>query len=517
MALHRAVSMCLLFLLALSASAQLSPEARRNLIRELEEKNRAQNMKSASSEASLTPDQVGGLEDLKQEMAAARLALTAAKTDPIRARAAQATINYVDPLIKMEQFDESVVAIKTSLEMGAAPETLIQKLAEIRAAQSGKVFESGDWVGTRFLLDDTWRMARSYKVPLVEKEFAQRQRDLLTAWAESLRRSGKTADARAKAIEALTWKIDVEEIEALLARIYYQEDDYKNSLEHLRLALRGSQRNSQPLLAFQDLVQKEIGLERTYTRKDLNGFVVSSPGGLAIDEARLAAAFGQAREAADKMFGLKTPLPLRVELFQKNSYQSFFLSPNWNKALTLHGKLRIQMDTVKGKSTDLQVVARYAYGLWVVDVLTEGAAPAWFQEGVAHQLAYPDGPPNGGINEIKSRLSKKAVLPFKDLSMPFLAIHDILDAAVVMAQSQSGIQVIINKKGLNSIPQLVEAFASGLDSETALRQVTGFGYDAFQEAWVQDANKGFRTNPDPDLPALRALGVISPMGEYWEK
>jgi tetratricopeptide (TPR) repeat protein len=517
LALHGVIFLCLLFFFGLNVSAQPSPETRRNLIKELEEKNRAENVKATTSEASLTPDQTGGFEDLKQEMANARLALASAKTDMTRMRAAQATINYVDPLAKVEQYDEAVSALKTSLEIGAAPGVLVQKLGEVRVAQSSRLFDAGDWAGTRFLLDDTWRTARSYKIPSIEKEFAQRLRDLMAAWAESLRRSGQTIDARAKATEALTWKIDTEEIEALLARICYQMDDYKECLDHLRLALRGSQRDSQTLLAFQDLVQKELGLERSYRRKDLKGFVVSSPGGLAIDEAGLASAFGQARENAEKMLGLKSPLPLRVELFQQNSYQSFFLSPNWNKALSLHGKLRIQMDSVQGKATNLQVVAKYAYGLWVVDVLTEGAAPAWFQEGVAHQLAFPDGPPNGGINEINDRLSKKTLLPFKDLTLSFLAIPDLLDAAVVMAQSQSGIQVILKKKGLEAIPQLVEAYASGLDPDTALRQAAGFGYDAFQDIWVKEANKGFRTNPKPDLPALRALGIISPMGSYWEK
>ncbi len=517
MALRGLFCVCLSILLGLSSTAQLSPEARRDLIRELEAKNRAKNVKAATDEASLTPDQVGGLEDLKQEMAAARLALTTAKTDATRERAAQATINYVDPLTRLEQYDDAVVAIKTSLEMGASAEVLVQKLGEIRVTQSSRAFESGGWENARFLLDDTWRTARSYKVSSVEKDYAQRLRDLLVAWAESLRRSGQTADARAKAIEASTWKINTEEIEALLARIYYQEDDYKNTLEHLRLALRGAQRNSQGLLAFQELVQKESGLERSYRRKDLKGFIVSSPGGLAIDEAGLTSAFAKARESAEKMFGLKTPLPIRVELFQKNNYQSFFFSPNWHKALSLYGKLRVQMDAVQVKSTDLPVVARYAYGLWIVDVLTEGTAPAWFQEGVAHQLAYPDGPPNGGINEIKSRLSRQAIMPFKNLSMPYLAVPEILDAAVLMAQSQTGIQVLINQKGLQAIPQLVEAYASGMDPEMALQQVTGFGYDAFQDAWVKNINQGFRTNPNPDLPALRALGVISPMGEYWEK
>ncbi len=517
MALHNVIPMCLLFLFLGGASAQPSIEDRRNLIRELENKNRAENMRAATTEASLTPDQTGGLEELKQEMAAARLALTSAKTNPNRARAAQATINYVDPLTRLEQYEEPVVTIKTSLEMGAAPEVLIQKLGEIRAAQSSQVFKSGDWEKTKFLLDDTWRTARSYKVPAVEKEFAQRLRDLLAAWAESLRRAGETIDARAKATEALTWKINTEEIESLLAQICYQQDDYKATLEHLRLALRGSQRESQALLAFQDLVQKEAGLERTYNRKELNGFVVTSPGGLAVNEAGIAAAFEGSREAAEKMFGLKTPLPLRVMLFQKNSYESFFMSPIWNKALSLHGKLRMQLDTVKVNITSLPVVTRYAFGLWVIDVLTEGAAPAWFQEGVALQLAYPDGPANGGINEITSRLAKKKTISLQNLPATFLGIPDILDAAVVMAQSQSVIQVLINKKGLQVIPQLVEAYASGLDQETALREVTGFGYDTLQEAWVKYANKGFNTNPKPDLAALRALGVINPMGDYWEK
>lgn len=515
MALRGVISFCLLCLLGVSVYAQPSPEARRNLIRELEAKNRAEKVKAASTEASLTPDQTGGLEDLKKEMAAARLALSSVKTAPSRARAAQATINYVDPLVRLEQYEEAESALKTSLDVGATPQALVQKLAEIRVILSNQSYESGDWNKTQFLLDDTWRTARACEVAPVEQEFAQRLRDLQVAWAETLRRTGQTTDARAKAIEALTWKINTEEIEELLARICYQLDDYKTALDHLRLAMRGPQRDSKALMAFRDLIEKDMGIERSYRRKEVKGVKIAYPGGLAINEAQLASALEEASKTAQAMFRLTTALPIRVTLFQRNDYSSFLLSPSWNKAVSIQGKLRVQMDAIKAAT--LPTASRYAYGLWIIDVLSEGRAPAWFQEGIAHQLAYPDGPPNGGINELKSRIARKTLIPFRELSAPFMGIPDELAAAVVMAQSQSGIQLIINKSGLEAIPRLVVAYASGLPPEEALQQVTGFGYDAFQETWVKEAKKGFRTDPKPDLSTLRALGVISPLGSYWEQ
>jgi hypothetical protein len=508
----------LLFTSLLSpAWAQVDTATRQKLLRQFEQKNQAKKEKREAAKNAPLPDAGAGLDQLKQALADARLALLSDRSEGAVQRAAQATLNYAEPLLRAGQVEEAISVLKTSLDMGAKNPDLVRLLAQLRFGKTTTALEKGEWDDARVLLDTTWREARAYGVEDVEKDCAERLRALMFNWASQLFHEGDLTTAKDKAIEATTWRTDNEPIQALIGRIDYLRDNYHDANEYLTSALRGEMHNSPYLVRLAEVMRLEQDIEENYSKAEMKGLTIISPHGLAIDEKGLERAFAEARVAAQSMFGITTPLPVRLSLYQRNDFEKFTHGPEWSVSAAVYGKLRVRLDAVRGGIEDQNVVARYLYGLWVLDTLSDGHAPAWFLEGAACQLAYPRGPANGGIHEITKRLTRNAILPFKDLELPFAAIPDRMDAAVLMAQSQSAIQLLFEKAGLDSVKRLAEAYWSSASTEDALREAAGFGYDDFFREWVERAGQAFLTNPAPDQATLRALGQINPMGSYWDQ
>jgi hypothetical protein len=265
------------------------------------------------------------------------------------------------------------------------------------------------------------------------------------------------------------------------------------------------------------LVRKEKTLEWNYRKHELDKIVVSVPTGLVVNTKVLAAVLAEAREHTANAFGIRVPWPVRVSVYQRADFLEFCEAPDWSAVVSSGGKLRFRADAIRGGQLALRVIARYAYGLWLADVWSDGKAPAWFREGFAHQLAFPTGPPNGGINEIKRLLSGQNAMQLGQLEYPFTQFAERRDAATQMAQSQSVFQWLLEKRGLEVPRELLERFRYSPTAEAALREYTGFTYTSLLSEWGASMQRGFLTDPNPDVSTLRSLGIVSPMGSYWEQ
>lgn len=497
--------------------AEVDSEARRKMIREFEEKQKTRREALYPQSATTTPDQIGGLDALHEALGKARLEVTASKSRDKRIAAAQATINYVDPLVRIEQLDEAIKQINTSLDMGADPESLVLKLADIRILQAESASEEQDWQKTYGFLEDVWRLAKRFEQKQVQQDFATRLRNLQFDWAVTLSHEGKTADARAKAIEALTWKIEPEPIHAFLMNLYFREDKYKEAQDELQQARRGALRNDPFLIGFSDFMKREETFERSFRSQQTNNLILKWPSGMTLDVGRLDKAFIEARQAAEKMFKIKTVLPARTSIYQISDFPKVTQGPDWVATCSISGKLRLRADLVSLKEKDLRIVARYAFGLWVVDTLSDGKAPAWFQEGLAHQLACPEGPPREALDEIRKRLSQNNIPAFQELQAPFQGMPEAREASLLMAQSQMGIRALINLKGLDCMKSLLEGYSSGKEQEDALNEVTDLSYEDFFEAWKKEMNKTTKEKAKSAPSSLRSLGFASPLGSQWQK
>jgi len=496
---------------------EVDGETRRRMIDEFEATNRAAHRLKVAIPVSDTPTQEGGFEPLKQALAEARLRLLEDRSEATKAAVAQATINFVDPLMRLEHYNEAASAIKLSLRAIGAEDLLGKRLADCTLAESKRVLEAGDWEAAKRLLEKGLRETRTARVKSAEELIARSLKDLLLDDAARHFREGDWDKSRKQALEALTLRVGQPPIRALLAALSFQRDDYKEALKQNAIALQGKYHRDPLYLGFGELIRKEYELERSYRKHVGKDLVLTRPASFSVNEHQWESAFGKARRAASRVFGLSCASPIRVSFYQRSDYFRFTGAPDWSGVVSQGSKVRLRADAGRGGAKGAEVIARYATALWLIDLRSGGRAPAWLKEGVAHQLAYPAGPPNGAIHELKSRLGRGKILPFKDIEKELVGIRDWEDAAVVMAQSQMAVQLLAEKHGLECFPAILQALATEERAEMALLEVTGFNYDDLFAAWSEKMKEHFLTNEFPDIPTLRALGRASPLGAYWEE
>ncbi|NUN95163.1 MAG: hypothetical protein HUU16_03225 [Candidatus Omnitrophica bacterium] len=501
---------------ALSAPAQVSPETRARLLREFEEKNRSKHTEKSTDSERPKADPNVGLEELRGNLSKARTRLLSDRSKEAKEDAARAALLYADSLLRLGRTEEAISVLTTTLAQGADEDRIIPFLVEARTSVAEDALDNGEWEKARVALDKAWREARLSRDSDLVGACARNLRDLMEDRALELFRKGDLSGSKEKAIEALSWRLEPEPIHLLLSRIAHLKDNHEEALAEIRAAARGAA-DRHALGAIRDIIERERDLERGYDRAELKGAIVLSPRGLAYDRQGLERALLSARETAKRMFGFETLLPVRLSLYQRNDFRVFTSAPTWAGAASILGKLRLRNDLARGRIQDMEVTIRYGFGLWMADIAAEGKAPAWLQEGIAHQLAYPLGPPNGGKGEIRKRLNNGSLPSFRSLEESFLGFPDMLEAATAMVQSQWGMQFLVEKRGLGVILSLLVALREGLSPEQALREVAGFDYDALDREWSEGTLRGFTTNPDPDRSTLRSLGLISPMGSYWEQ
>ena len=497
--------------------AQPNEETRRRLIREFEDANRAKQQRSLPPEVQDDPTKAGGLDPLEQEMLAARAAFLNDRSETTRAAVAQTTINYVAPLILLRRYEEAVGQIELAMNLIGRQENLARKKVEIRLEQGDEALGKGDRPAAKGYFEDALKTARNAKASALVDAVGAVLRDSNFDWARLLYHQGKWMGARDKAAEALVWRIEPEPIHGFLARISYQLGEHQRGLEEISLALRGAYREDPNLLRLADLLRKDAYRERNYRRTEMEGLVVSAPSGLALNSRTLERAFTEARAWAARMFGLETAWPVQMVVYQISDYQRICQAPRWSTVTSLGGKIRMRADVARIRLQDMTVIARYAYGLWLADIASEGRAPGWLAEGFAHQLAFPTGPPNGGINDVKRRVSQGKAWSFESLEPAYTVFADYAEAAAAMAQAQTAVQFLIEKEGLGFAGPLLQAVARHGSAEGALREAFGFDYTSLFQGWSERMQRGFLTGPQPDSSTLRSLGIASPLGSYWDK
>ena len=499
------------------AAAQVDLETQRQMIRDFQKAQEAK--KAAKQEIKVldTPTKEGDLDLLRQELADARNTYTNHKSDKTRGAVGQATINYAVPLIHLKDYARAVEAIKTSIKLVGGQETLSRLLVSVYIEQSNRAVASGDYHSANRFLQDAWSEAKASRLKDLIETVAHQYRDFYWERAQVLYEQAKWTDVTNKASEALAWKIDTGPIDTLLAQVYYLRDEYPLAMDHLKSAMREMGRSDPSLSYLADLIGKESYLERDFRTTRSKRLVLRSYPNLSVDEKNFETAFDKARKQAEEAFGITTPRKVRVSIYQRSDFARFCDAGEWCQVVSVGEKLRLRRDAARGRSSDLDVMFSYAYGLWLIDVETHGTAPAWFSQGFAHQLAFPEGPPNGGRNEIKKNLLTDKVPFFEQLTAPFRYIPDLRDAAMAMAQSQSGFRFLLEKEGFGVVHQLVDRMRVGESMEVALPSCTGFDYNSFFEEWKHSFEQGFLTEATVDAPRLRALGRISPLGSYWER
>ena len=487
------------------------------MIREFEAENRAQCEAIEKEETDNQPPEELGLEPLREALNAARSEFLRDKSPDHRAEAENATLQFVEPLVRLRRFDEAIAQIELTIELIGRQPVLAERIVAIRFEQASAALEQGDFSSASQILEKAATTAKNGDLRDVIPTVDLALRDLYFDWAQDYFLEGDWRRAGEKAQQALVGGVETQPIQAFLAKISYLSNDYPKALKELGAALSGEYREAPEYLRFAEVLKWESYLERDYRRTAKEGIVISTPSGLVVNDRAMDEAFSNACREATRVFGVEVPIRVPISVYPRAEFFQFCQSPQWRAAASIEGKLRIRADILKGSRNDLEKVALYSYGLWVADILSDGRAPAWLEEGFAHQLALPSGPPNSALGALKRLASQERFPSFKDLEVPFSIYQDLGEAAQAMAQAQTGVQLIIEKKGLAAVVQLLGEFRYAADAEGALKEILGYDYGSFSKAWSGAMQSGFATKTFSDQAGLRSLGVVSPLGSYWNQ
>jgi hypothetical protein len=508
----------LLFIYAFGeAPAAPTAEERRRMIREFEAANQAQQETEKEEGKQRQPPEERGLEPLREELNEARGEFLRDKSPEHRARAETATLDYVEPLARLRRFEEALSQIELTIDLIGRQPALLERIVGIRFDQAEGALAKGDFLKATQALEKAGGVAKSGNLREVVSTVERALRDVYFEWAQEDFMRGDWRRARERAQQALVYGAETQPVQAFLARISYLSNEHSKALKELDAALSGPYREAPEYLRFAEVLKWESYLERSYRRIPKEGILLSIPTGLVVNDRAMEEAFATARSEASRVFGIEIPFGIPISVYQRSEFLQFCQSPQWRGAASIEGKLRIRSDILTGGKNEMEKVALYGYGLWVTDLLSGGRAPAWVREGFAHQLALPTGPPNGALGTLKRLAGQGRYPPFESLEVSFNRYEDIGEAAQALAQAQTAIQLVLEKKGLGAVVQLIHEFRYPVGTEDVMRKILGYDYPSFTQAWSDSMQSGFATKAYSDQSALRSFGVVSPVGSYWER
>ena len=176
----------LLILVSFPSAGQVDLETQRKLIEDFQKQQEAKKSHQKETLVSDEPTKEGDLAVLRQEMADARLAYETKKSNENRVSVGQTTVNYVNPLIKLRDYDRATEALVTSIRLVGGQDNLSQLLVEVYLAQSENALEGGDYYTANRLLSEAWTEAKASRVRGLEETMARRFRDFYWDWAQVL-------------------------------------------------------------------------------------------------------------------------------------------------------------------------------------------------------------------------------------------------------------------------------------------------------------------------------------------
>jgi hypothetical protein len=230
----------------------------------------------------------------------------------------------------------------------------------------------------------------------------------------------------------------------------------------------------------------------------------------------------ETREATAQTIGSVPPAPCLIylapnwEAFQ--SVQPAGEPPSWSVGTAYPALNLIILRSprgMKGGQMDIEEVLRHEYAhLALATALKGHEAPPWLAEGFA--MLQSRGWSLSWTYTLSRGVLTKGLIPLEQLSVGLP--EDQYQAELAYAQSFSLVSYIKTGLGPEALPRFIRGLSYGLDTETALRQATGFGLKDLERRWKEDLKKRYSWIPIvTSFFSLWFLASLLFLLSYWLK
>ena len=170
---------------------------------------------------------------------------------------------------------------------------------------------------------------------------------------------------------------------------------------------------------------------------------------------------------------------------------------------------------MRGGAMDIEEVLRHEYAhLALATALKGHEAPPWLAEGFA--MLQSRGWNLSWTYALSRGVLTKGLIPLEQLSVGLP--EDQYQAELAYAQSFSLVSYIKTGLGPEALPRFIRGLSYGLDTETALRQATGFGLKDLERRWKEDLKKRYGWIPIvTSFFSLWFLASLLFLLSYWLK
>ncbi len=286
----------------------------------------------------------------------------------------------------------------------------------------------------------------------------------------------------------------------LAAETAFYRGDYEEALR-LAKSVQELAGDDQSRKGFALLVESTLGVLKPYKRYETEHFVIS------LDERQDAILIGYLTETLEKTYrimgeryGFRPKEKIRVELFAdtKAFYYTSTLSARdievtgavglckFNKLMFLSPRALVHgyrwLDAIS-----------HEYMHYMITKLSANAAPIWFHEGLAEheETLWRGVPPQ--LSPVHQALLARALadgrlISFERMDPGLVKLETPEDVQLAYAEAESAIEFIIEKAGHAGLREVMNQMAASGEKSSggAIKAVTGWSFDEFQEKW-----KGF--------------------------
>jgi tetratricopeptide (TPR) repeat protein len=296
----------------------------------------------------------------------------------------------------------------------------------------------------------------------------------------------KTSHGRERAREFLLAGVKLHDnasAHALLAEIYYADDQPAEAAEHLRTAAKLSPDDARIANRLED-IERKADVESSFKDERHTHFVALFDG---YGQQRLAwSALDMLEQAYFSVGGQLDLFPkerVTVVIYTGDQYKRAVNLPDWSTG-AFDGKIRINEGQLQQDTGTLKSILRHEFTHAALSTLNR-PLPAWLNEGLAEFFEGSD--PVRAINMSATAKRDGKLVPFEDLERAsFVHIADTDQAQLAYAESLSMIHRLVDKRGMYALQGFISRLENGEDLQGAFMSAYAVTPARHFEEWVAD-------------------------------
>ncbi len=307
---------------------------------------------------------------------------------------------------------------------------------------------------------------------------------MLTAWAQEWLLTGKGETAKIKLLEALRY--DEGNVGAcdMLAKIYFDDGDYRQAEYYLRRAV--TLRPDDPELRRRlQRVQSESRLDSGLPARKRGKFRVEFSGREEYELSReVFEILDDARKELGRLFDFYPAESLLVKIYNAEHSDALGYGPEWAAAV-YDGKIRVRADDIRRGGSALRDVLYHEYAHAVLHYLTRHNIPTWLNEGLAQYAEPGESISLKEERAVRHWLDRGRYIPMARLEGTFVEM-DAERAQQVYTESKLFAAFLVEGFGEYKLRSLLRALGQGLDVEEAAREAYGQSMTNLEIQWIDN-------------------------------